>query len=93
MQIVKILGFDVISSCHLLMVLWSLLQADSLRVHGVAIPTAAGIRNVLRHIGAHKDGKQVQVLWISLREEPVNSIYSKFQPIYKAMCHLLFPSY
>ncbi|CAA7030575.1 unnamed protein product [Microthlaspi erraticum] len=46
-------------------------QADSLRVHGVAIPTAAGIRNVLRHIGAHKDGKQVQVLWISLREEPV----------------------
>ncbi|CAN8267845.1 unnamed protein product [Cochlearia groenlandica] len=46
-------------------------QADSMRVHGVAIPTAVGIRNVLRHIGAHKDGKQVQVLWISLREEPV----------------------
>lgn len=46
-------------------------QAESLRVHGVAIPTAVGIRNVLRHIGAHKDGKQVQVLWISLREEPV----------------------
>ncbi|XP_010523868.1 PREDICTED: paladin-like isoform X2 [Tarenaya hassleriana] len=46
-------------------------QADSLRVHGVAIPTAIGIGNVLRHIGAHKDGKQVQVLWISLREEPV----------------------
>ncbi|XP_010544899.1 PREDICTED: paladin-like [Tarenaya hassleriana] len=46
-------------------------QADSLRVHGVAIPTAVGIRNVLRHIGAHRDGNQVQVLWISLREEPV----------------------
>lgn len=60
------------SFCYLLLVLWSLLQADSLRVHGVAIPTAVGIRNVLRHIGAHKDGKQAKVLWISLREEPVN---------------------
>ncbi|XP_038683541.1 paladin isoform X2 [Tripterygium wilfordii] len=46
-------------------------QADSLRVHGVAIPTLDGIRNVLKHIGAQKDGKQAQVLWISLREEPV----------------------
>ncbi|KDO86716.1 hypothetical protein CISIN_1g0008352mg, partial [Citrus sinensis] len=46
-------------------------QADSLRVHGVAIPTIEGIRNVLKHIGAQKDGKRVQVLWISLREEPV----------------------
>ncbi|KAL9435401.1 hypothetical protein AB3S75_021637 [Citrus x aurantiifolia] len=53
----------------LFMLLWS--YADSLRVHGVAIPTIEGIRNVLKHIGAQKDGKRVQVLWISLREEPV----------------------
>ncbi|XVF22236.1 hypothetical protein REPUB_Repub12eG0156200 [Reevesia pubescens] len=46
-------------------------QADSLGVHGVAIPTIVGIRNVLKHIGAQKDGKQAHVLWISLREEPV----------------------
>ncbi|KAK2649886.1 hypothetical protein Ddye_017375 [Dipteronia dyeriana] len=46
-------------------------QADSLRVHGVAIPTIEGIRNVLKHIGAQKDGKGVRLLWISLREEPV----------------------
>ncbi|KFK34389.1 hypothetical protein AALP_AA5G138900 [Arabis alpina] len=46
-------------------------QADSLRVHRVAVPTIAGIQNVLKHVGAHKDGKQVQALWISLREEPV----------------------
>ncbi|MBA0680139.1 hypothetical protein Goari_011854, partial [Gossypium aridum] len=45
--------------------------ADSLRVHGVAIPTIVGIQNVLKHIGAQKDGKQARVLWISLREEPV----------------------
>ncbi|XP_050236366.1 uncharacterized protein LOC126686370 [Mercurialis annua] len=46
-------------------------QADSLPVHGVAIPTAEGIRNVLNYIGAQKDGKQVQVIWFNLREEPV----------------------
>ncbi|KAG6644830.1 hypothetical protein CIPAW_08G080000 [Carya illinoinensis] len=46
-------------------------QADSLRVHGVAIPMIDGIRNVLKHIGAQVDGKQAQVLWINLREEPV----------------------
>ncbi|XVF72883.1 hypothetical protein PTKIN_Ptkin12aG0156300 [Pterospermum kingtungense] len=46
-------------------------QADSLRVHGVAIPTIVGIQNVLKHIGAQKDGKGACVLWISLREEPV----------------------
>ncbi|XP_031251036.1 paladin isoform X1 [Pistacia vera] len=46
-------------------------QADSLRVHGVAIPTLEGIHNVLKHIGAQKEGKKVHVLWISLREEPV----------------------
>ncbi|KAK9035697.1 hypothetical protein V6N11_077730 [Hibiscus sabdariffa] len=46
-------------------------QADSLRVHGIAIPTIVGIQNVLKHIGAEKDGKQAHVLWISLREEPV----------------------
>ncbi|XP_044494094.1 paladin-like isoform X3 [Mangifera indica] len=46
-------------------------QADSLRVHGVAIPTIEGILNVLKYIGAQKDGKKVHVLWISLREEPV----------------------
>lgn len=46
-------------------------QADSLHVHGVAIPTIDGIRNVLNHIGAQMDGKQARVLWINLREEPV----------------------
>ncbi|XP_027349886.1 paladin-like isoform X2 [Abrus precatorius] len=40
--------------------------SDSLHVHGVAIPTIDGIRNVLNHIGA-----QFHVLWISLREEPL----------------------
>ncbi|KAM6541335.1 hypothetical protein CsatB_005782 [Cannabis sativa] len=42
-------------------------QAESLHVHGVAIPTMDGIRNVLNHI----HGKEAQVLWINLREEPV----------------------
>ncbi|CAI9300371.1 unnamed protein product [Lactuca saligna] len=46
-------------------------QAESLRVHGVAIPTIDGIRNVLTYIGAQIDGKQANVLWINLREEPV----------------------
>ncbi|CAN6706174.1 unnamed protein product [Malus baccata var. baccata] len=47
-------------------------QADSLHVHGVAIPTIDGIQNVLNHIGAQQiDGKRAQVLWINLREEPV----------------------
>ncbi|XP_057718159.1 uncharacterized protein LOC130932763 [Arachis stenosperma] len=46
-------------------------QADSLHVHGVAIPTIDGIRNVLKHIGAQKQGKRAHVLWISLREEPL----------------------
>ncbi|KAM7276899.1 hypothetical protein ACFE04_018765 [Oxalis oulophora] len=46
-------------------------QADSLRVHGVAIPKIDGIRNVLKHLGAQKDGLQAKVLWINLREEPV----------------------
>ncbi|CAN6916500.1 unnamed protein product [Brassica oleracea var. botrytis] len=50
-------------------------QARSLHVHGVAMPTAVGIRNLLDHIGAHKASNQVQVLWISLREEPVTQIY------------------
>ncbi|XP_057482854.1 uncharacterized protein LOC130769660 isoform X3 [Actinidia eriantha] len=45
-------------------------QADSLHVHGVAIPTTDGIRNVLNHIGAQLDEKQTRVLWINLREEP-----------------------
>ncbi|KAJ9696857.1 hypothetical protein PVL29_008858 [Vitis rotundifolia] len=45
-------------------------QADSVHVHGVAIPTIDGIRNVLEHIGAQVDRKQTQVLWINLREEP-----------------------
>jgi len=40
-------------------------------VHGVAIPTTDGIRNVLKHIGARAEGKKAQVLWINLREEPV----------------------
>ncbi|KAH7578150.1 hypothetical protein JRO89_XS01G0346400 [Xanthoceras sorbifolium] len=40
-------------------------QADS--VHGVAIPTIEGIQNVLKQIGAQKDGKGVRVLWINLR--------------------------
>lgn len=46
-------------------------QAGSLHVHGVAIPTIDGIRNVLDHIGAQKNGKQKRVLWHNLREEPV----------------------
>ncbi|KAI3895478.1 hypothetical protein MKX03_035445 [Papaver bracteatum] len=46
-------------------------QAEALRVHGVAIPTVEGIRHVLDHIGAQKKGKQTQVLWHNLREEPV----------------------
>ncbi|KAJ8748544.1 hypothetical protein K2173_003445 [Erythroxylum novogranatense] len=46
-------------------------QADTLPVHGVAIPTMEGIRNVLKYIGAQKDRKEVQVLWFNLREEPV----------------------
>ncbi|KAF9620477.1 hypothetical protein IFM89_013094 [Coptis chinensis] len=46
-------------------------QAQSLRVHGVAIPTIDGIRNVLNYIGAQKNGMQTQVLWHNLREEPV----------------------
>lgn len=49
----------------------SLPQASSLPVHGVAIPTIDGIRNVLTHIRAHMNGEQIRVLWISLREEPV----------------------
>lgn len=47
-------------------------QAEKLHVHGVAIPTIDGIRNVLKHIGAEIEGeKKVHVLWINLREEPV----------------------
>ncbi|XP_024981038.1 paladin isoform X1 [Cynara cardunculus var. scolymus] len=46
-------------------------QAESLHVHGVAIPTIDGIRNVLTYLGAQMDGKQANVLWINLREEPV----------------------
>ncbi|KAL5700463.1 hypothetical protein ACHQM5_025902 [Ranunculus cassubicifolius] len=46
-------------------------QAESLRVHGVAIPTVDGIRNVLNYIGAQKNGIQKKVLWHNLREEPV----------------------
>jgi hypothetical protein len=53
-------------------------QAGSLRVHGVAMPTMKGIVNVLNHIGAQKKGKQTQVLWHSLREEPV--IYINGRP-------------
>lgn len=59
-------------------VIYSLLptvfQAGSLRVHGVAMPTMKGIVNVLNHIGAQKKGKQTQVLWHSLREEPVRTL-------------------
>ncbi|XP_068662565.1 uncharacterized protein [Aristolochia californica] len=46
-------------------------QAGSLLVHGVAIPTIEGIRNVLNHIGAQRNGKHKRVLWHNLREEPV----------------------
>ncbi|CAK7348578.1 unnamed protein product [Dovyalis caffra] len=46
-------------------------QADSLSVHGVAIPTIEGCRNVIKHIRDQKDGKQAQVLWFNLREEPL----------------------
>ncbi|KAG8062672.1 hypothetical protein GUJ93_ZPchr0003g17250 [Zizania palustris] len=53
-------------------------QAGSLHVHGVAMPTMKGIVNVLNHIGAQKKGKQTQILWHSLREEPV--IYINGRP-------------
>ncbi|XP_065859945.1 uncharacterized protein [Euphorbia lathyris] len=46
-------------------------RADTLPVHGVAIPTIEGIRNVLKYIGAQKETKGAQVLWFNLREEPV----------------------
>ncbi|KAJ0985221.1 hypothetical protein J5N97_003577 [Dioscorea zingiberensis] len=46
-------------------------QAGVLRVHGVAIPTIDGIRNVLNHIGAKRINMQKRVLWHNLREEPV----------------------
>ncbi|PKU75784.1 hypothetical protein MA16_Dca026234 [Dendrobium catenatum] len=46
-------------------------EAGSLPVHGVAIPTINGIRNVLVHIDARQNGKQKKVLWHNLREEPV----------------------
>ncbi|XP_051141675.1 uncharacterized protein LOC127258753 isoform X2 [Andrographis paniculata] len=52
-------------------------KANSLPVHGVAIPTIDGIRNVLTHIGAHMKGDQIRVLWINLREEPVVYINSR----------------
>ncbi|KAL8544739.1 hypothetical protein ACS0TY_005100 [Phlomoides rotata] len=52
-------------------------KANSLPVHGVAIPTVDGIRNVLTHIGAHTNGDQIHVLWINLREEPVIYINSR----------------
>ncbi|CAM8934542.1 unnamed protein product [Rhodiola kirilowii] len=53
-------------------------QAESLHVHGVAIPTTEGIRNVLNYIGDQADGKHTKVLWINLREEPV--IYINGRP-------------
>lgn len=45
-------------------------------VHGVAIPTIQGIRNVLDLIGALKNGKERRVLWHNLREEPVSTLYN-----------------
>ncbi|KAJ4847728.1 hypothetical protein Tsubulata_006902 [Turnera subulata] len=45
--------------------------ADTLPVHGVAIPTFDGIRNVIKHIGAQREVKQPKVLWFNLREEPL----------------------
>lgn len=52
-------------------------KASSLPVHGVAIPTIDGIRNVLTHIGAQMNGDQSSVLWINLREEPVIYVNSR----------------
>ncbi|KAF9688002.1 hypothetical protein SADUNF_Sadunf02G0151800 [Salix dunnii] len=46
-------------------------QAESLPVHGVAIPTIEGCRNVIKHIRGRKGGKQAQILWFNLREEPL----------------------
>ncbi|GAA0176431.1 protein phosphatase [Lithospermum erythrorhizon] len=47
-------------------------KADAMPVHGVAIPTTDGIRNVLDlMIGTQGDGQQTRILWINLREEPV----------------------
>ncbi|KAJ8573646.1 hypothetical protein K7X08_010157 [Anisodus acutangulus] len=47
-------------------------KADSLHVHGVAIPTVEGIQNVLDHIGAQLSGKKTHILWVNLREEPIS---------------------
>jgi protein-tyrosine phosphatase len=44
-------------------------QVPELPVYGVAIPTVAGVRNVLDRLGAAKGGRKV--LWINLREEPI----------------------
>ncbi|KAL6500192.1 hypothetical protein OROHE_025558 [Orobanche hederae] len=52
-------------------------KAKSLPVHGVAIPTIDGIRNVLKHIGADINRERIRVLWINLREEPVVYINSR----------------
>ncbi|KAJ1393324.1 Protein-tyrosine phosphatase-like [Sesbania bispinosa] len=56
-------------------------QAESLHVHGVAIPTVDGIRNVLNHIGAQLQGKRPKALWISLREEP-RKVEGNYQLVY-----------
>lgn len=44
-------------------------QVSELPVYGVAIPTVAGVRNVLDILGASKGRRMVS--WINLREEPV----------------------
>ncbi|KAJ6940677.1 hypothetical protein NC651_006723 [Populus alba x Populus x berolinensis] len=54
-------------------------QAESLPVHGVAIPTIEGCRNVIKQIRGRKDGKQAQVLWFNLREEPVK-LFANMHP-------------
>ncbi len=46
-----------------------LLQVPELPVYGCAIPTVAGLRQVLDALGA--SGGKRQVLWHNMREEPV----------------------
>ncbi|EPS58742.1 hypothetical protein M569_16071, partial [Genlisea aurea] len=53
-------------------------KATSWPVHGVAIATIDGIRNVLDHIANQGISGSCRVLWINLREEPV--IYINGRP-------------
>eukprot|EP01023_Acetabularia_acetabulum_P060681 TRINITY_DN72973_c0_g1_i1.p2 TRINITY_DN72973_c0_g1~~TRINITY_DN72973_c0_g1_i1.p2 ORF type:complete len:163 (-),score=15.36 TRINITY_DN72973_c0_g1_i1:75-524(-) len=51
-------------------------KVDGLEVYGVAIPTVAGLRRVLDHIGAAQGVRKV--VWFNMREEPL--IYINGRP-------------